>query len=745
LDKFALSWDPDVGESKFQEKIQEPTLEAVVRLSRRAIEEGFFKDLCMRRKEMLSALGTRLFSGKTSGPLTLHLSRASTLENAGICLHPLYGFTYLPGSGLKGLARAFAETIWIENQPAEGKEAARTAIEDVFGCATKEKARAGSVVFYDAWPESWPALDIDIVNNHHGKYYEGVDDPGDWDDPVPVYFLSVRPDAVFLFAIGGRRTDTKPELLALAAEWLRGGLCRLGAGAKTNAGYGSFVFVEGEEAAWSFPLRPVCDVEVELVTPAFLAGASQKQGDCDLRPATMRGLLRWWWRTIHAGHLDRATLLRLESAIWGDTKAGGAVRVTVQPIAGPTVAIYAYRDRYSLKADFKAAHNLRERPAGKANTTPGLFYLSYGMNDAKDKPSRFYVQPGARWIIRLAARETAFGKSRILPDQVLSQAKAALWLLCNFGGVGSKGRKGFGSLQIQAGMKEGGLREIMAAAVVLRNSLGLVKGNVAEPRSSYLETMIELALPTPWANYWYALNEVGFAYQSFAQKYKHKTEKLALGLPRKIHGPRNDPMPHQKPETHRRPKELSGENRIKRHASPVHLHFRRKADSALELVVTAFPSAVLPAFTESQRFLQGFVKTLTVELTAQAAAGDGGRKPAAVVPPASASNPPRSGERVEAVLLEEKTNKRKWKARHEASGLIGPVVNSELMPPDAKPGDRHSLIVKSVIGGKSMEFQIPEASKEAHKPASVGSGKTGHDKPGGGGFSGRAGWPKKRR
>ena len=40
--------------------------------------------------------------------LATHLSRASTLENGAVCLHPIHGFAYLPGSGMKGLARAWA-------------------------------------------------------------------------------------------------------------------------------------------------------------------------------------------------------------------------------------------------------------------------------------------------------------------------------------------------------------------------------------------------------------------------------------------------------------------------------------------------------------------------------------------------------------------------------------------------------------------------------------------------------------
>ena len=56
-------------------------------------------DLLNRRRQQSLADAT-LWIGKNSGPLTLHLSRATALENAGIALHPVYGFAYLPGSGL---------------------------------------------------------------------------------------------------------------------------------------------------------------------------------------------------------------------------------------------------------------------------------------------------------------------------------------------------------------------------------------------------------------------------------------------------------------------------------------------------------------------------------------------------------------------------------------------------------------------------------------------------------------------
>lgn len=109
---------------------------------------------------------------ETGGPLTLHLSRGSALENAGICLHPLYGFVYLPGSGLKGMARAYAETVWARAEIKAGKDKTNTwqRIEEVFGWAPdsdkgkdhkpvgvdkrskEDNICTGAVVFHDAWP-----------------------------------------------------------------------------------------------------------------------------------------------------------------------------------------------------------------------------------------------------------------------------------------------------------------------------------------------------------------------------------------------------------------------------------------------------------------------------------------------------------------------------------------------------------------------------------------------------------------
>ena len=64
--------------------------------------------------------------------------------------------------------------------------------------------------------------------------------------------------------------------------------------------------------------------------------------------------------------------------------------------------------------------------------------------------------------------------------------------------------------------------------------------------------------------------------------------------------------------------------------------------------------------------------------------------------PGTQGIPPKPGNRVQAELLEEKTRKGGWKAKHSESGLKGPVQNSENVPDDAQAGQRVGLTVASV-------------------------------------------------
>ncbi len=540
LDKFC-----QVGSQEVQKK-------SLVRVTEARPDAAVFQAALRRWKNGLSSLNADTFTATTAGPLTLHLARAGALETAGLCLHPLYGFVYLPGSGLKGMARAWAMT---DGQVDDA------AIKGVFGV----QEGAGAVVFHDAWPaETVPDLIVDIANNHHPFYYQKPDaPPGDWEDPVPINFLAVKPGSSFLFAVSARTSATDSKLVALARQWLLAALCHQGAGAKTAAGYGRFVPADGPAPALSEGTAARFRADLELVSPAFLAGAMQQAGDCDLRPATLRGLLRWWWRTLHVGHVDEPTLHDLEEAVWGSVRHGSPIHLDLR---GGGVAKAKSFDKMAIKS-VATLPQPRDR-----KTTQGLFYASYGM-DEKGK-RRSYLDVGSRWTLEVAARGGRFRDAELAAGLLLDQAMAALWLLTRYGGVGSKGRKGFGSLHDCHLHGTADLAACKRAAEDFRKACGIAGRSQADAYPD-IEKIIQAEWTVPEKNCWRVLDRLGVQVQSFAKETPSK-ERVALGLPRKE-------LKGRHPQT-RAP--------LNRHASPIHFHLARTA-TGYAIRMAAFPSSAL--------------------------------------------------------------------------------------------------------------------------------------------------------
>lgn len=683
--------------------------------------------LLERRATMLKAVRAERFRASTSGPLTLHLARASGLENAGIHLHPVYGFACLPGSGLKGMARAWAETVWLVDQ--ENPVAAWSDIRAVFGWARRseegkrwkpedtgepEGSRTGSIVFHDAWPTGWPRLMPDIVNNHHKNYYKGEDDPGDWEMPEMAYFLSVAANTTFDFALSPRLASSSCEstYLTLAKEWLQSALVYEGAGAKTNAGYGRFRLEADGYPKFNGTARQISIHTLKLVTPAFLAGADQEREDSDLRPATIRGQLRWWWRTIHAAHLNHKDLLRLETAIWGDAKNGAALALSVHP--ENTVDPRKFDKS-------KIAKHLA------IPSSQGIRYATYGMDETK-RHQRWYIEPGMRWTLTLSARRGRISENGPLIEaaDVLRHGQIALWLLCRYGGIGSKARNGFGSFSDIEVDAVGSVQDCKETGTRLREAVGLTDVLRNSSKSSNLDEMLVLEIPTQWRNHWLALDQLGCSMQSFARKNRHNERKAALGLPRKIHGPRKEPMKHQDPKQHQPPMPLGSESYRKRFAAPIHYHLASDAGTLI-LRLSAFPSPVLPDIKTSRAVLTELRDHLDSDLEERAQKHGNREKtrPTGHNPSSIAGNRsdadaslPKPGDRVDAFLLEERTKKGGWKAKHELTGLRGPLQNTSEVPDNALAGQRVPLIVAFANANQiSFNWPTPEIEARRLKPS----------------------------
>ena len=658
-------------------------------------DKELLAELRARRDGVLSALDATRLRACAAGPATLHLSRSGTLENAGIALHPVYGFAWLPGTGLKGMTRAWAETVWAAGET--DKTAAWRDIRAAFGTASGsergkawipddakafDNPKAGRIVFHDAWPVSWPRLERDIANIHHPKYYRGEGPPGDWEDPSIISFLAIAAGTEFDFALSDR-APAGDGLCDRAMEWLRAALAYAGPGAKTAAGYGRFVPAEGAPPA---PRSHLVRAEytLELVSPAFLAGALQKEADCDLRPATLRGLLRWWWRTMHAGSLSCDRLAELETRVWGAADSGSPVSIALTRERATAPQLYNYKDKgVRPKQVFAKEHELQ--PPGGGKTIQGLFYASYGM-DESGSDKRWFRQAGDRWRLTLAARDglRAEKHGRIPARIVMEQAEAALWLLTRFGGAGSRSRKGFGSFAEISGLPTLSLDACKTAGRKLRQTCGMdPDGNSDTPS---LETALVLETKTPWKDCWFTLDQVGSVYQGFAKSLKGDDDRMALGLPRKA-GAKD------------RERKLEDKMEFDRHASPAIWSLSRQGNGAYTVRLVAFPAARLPNGEVSERVLRGLYayakEKLGRRVDSFAKLGQGGRRSAASsAHPADSVNLPKVGDTVDAVLLKEKTRKGKWKARIVGDGMEGDIMDSDKVPSDVKPGDRVRLTVR---------------------------------------------------
>jgi CRISPR-associated protein Cmr6 len=230
FNKYVNSWPADwqmkeEDSKKFREFI------ADIKFNRECILSVLNRRQAMNKCLKNSGWYVESFIAATDSRLIIGLGGTSVIET-GMTLHPLYGFPYLPGSGLKGLARAFAEI---------GFGAQKEELFEVFGSEDKDPRHAannrqGKVFFMDALPTSFPKLELDIMNPHYSDYYKGDKPPADYLSPIPITFLAVAAKQEFYFNVYSK----DKELAEKARQWLEGGLVELGAGGKTNVGYGYF-------------------------------------------------------------------------------------------------------------------------------------------------------------------------------------------------------------------------------------------------------------------------------------------------------------------------------------------------------------------------------------------------------------------------------------------------------------------------------------------------------------------------
>jgi len=162
-------------------------------------------------------------------------------------------------------------------------------------------------------------------------------------------------------------------------------------------------------------------------TPLF-GGGAQPDASAELRPPSLKGVLRFWWRALawsqHAGDLPK---IRSEEArIFGDAggeKSGGQASFLLRVQHGPLPRCLGKGEILTPK-----------QPAG-----PGARYFGYGLMDAFGAKAGQLKRPCLPTPITFTAE-------LVSRDGLDSTVVEALKLMGLLGGLGSRTRRGWGSL-----------------------------------------------------------------------------------------------------------------------------------------------------------------------------------------------------------------------------------------------------------------------------------------------------------
>jgi CRISPR-associated protein Cmr1 len=166
--------------------------------------------------------------------------------------------------------------------------------------------------------------------------------------------------------------------------------------------------------------------ECETITPMFLGGADGRTPE--LRPPSIKGLMRFWWRAMNA-HLSLEYLKEEEVRIFGGSgEKEGRSRIVLrvksdnEPEKGNNI-----RNDYNLKRNYNRQENRLD--------DAGISYLLYSTVLGSGK---YYIKDNQKFTVEL--------KSQYL--DALKQAVASFWALVYLGGIGTRARRGGGNIAI---------------------------------------------------------------------------------------------------------------------------------------------------------------------------------------------------------------------------------------------------------------------------------------------------------
>lgn len=188
-------------------------------------------------------------------------------------------------------------------------------------------------------------------------------------------------------------------------------------------------------------MATLIEAKYKVTTPMFCGGA-QPKNEAELRLPSFKGVIRFWWRSLAWQKYAREgldALRKKENSIFGSTETGQ-----------PKVRI---RLENFLKNDSLSSGKILKDGSGKT-VGEGARYLGYGVMEAYPRRGRGGqrgTQAGQLTRPCLVAPFSFQVQIRVkgLDGEELESVLGAVKGLGLFGGMGSKSRKGYGTLSLQ--------------------------------------------------------------------------------------------------------------------------------------------------------------------------------------------------------------------------------------------------------------------------------------------------------
>lgn len=188
-------------------------------------------------------------------------------------------------------------------------------------------------------------------------------------------------------------------------------------------------------------------LHLRLITPLFGGGYEAREVDpvCIIRPATVRGHLRYWWRALYGGQYGSAKELFAEEAkLWGaaaytssDKKvclSEGQVRLWVDVLDRGKAVPCAQYIWDPQKQGYKSIPRFRQGYPSYA-LHPFQGRLAKGGKKVEEEPATAY-------------EDVEFRLRVVFPSHLRPQVTSAFTAWIRYGGIGARTRRGCGSLMV---------------------------------------------------------------------------------------------------------------------------------------------------------------------------------------------------------------------------------------------------------------------------------------------------------